>query len=446
MAEKVIPHNLDAEVSVLSSLLVDKNLVKIARTKLHTYDFYDSRNQELYEVILKLDDSNTAIDFITLHNEIQNKGVLSKVGGVDYISYVLDFVSTTVSFEFYVEILLDLSLKRQIITAANKIAEKGFSKDLKSEDYIDDAEKTIFELSKLRKSSEFVQIQEVCEEVIVATENNRKNKSKVTGLTTGFECIDNITAGLQSEELIILAARPAMGKSAFAMNLAVNIAKKNKNSQAVVAVFSLEMGNDQLVSRMISSEATVNGFNIRTGNLNPDEWRRFEASSYKLGELNIYFDDASAVTINEIRSKCRKLAQNVGLDFVVIDYLQLINSDGKYSSRQEEVSKISRSLKQMAKELKIPVLALSQLSRDAEKTPDKKPVMAHLRESGSIEQDADIICFLYREDYYNKNSNRYKEADLIVAKNRSGASGMELPFIFESEFSRFRQKVEEQSE
>ena len=446
MADKIIPHNLDTEVSVLSCMLIDQNLIKIAKTKIDTIEFYDSRNQELYKFIVKLDDLNQPIDYITLYNEIQNSNAVNKVGGQDYISYVFDYVSTTVNFEFYIDILLDLSLKRKTIEAANKIAEKGFSNDLKAEDYIDEAEKIIFDLSKLRKSSEFASIKDVCEEVIVTTEKNKTNKSKVTGLSTGFECIDNITSGFQKEELIILAARPAMGKSAFAMNLALNIAKKNKNGYATVAVFSLEMGNDQLVSRMISSESAVNGFSIRTGNLNADEWRRFEATSYQLGDLNIFFDDSSAVTINEIRAKCRKLSQDHGLDFVVIDYLQLINGDGKSSSRQEEVSKISRSLKQMAKELKIPVLALSQLSRDAEKTDDKKPVMAHLRESGSIEQDADIICFLFREDYYNKNSNRYKEADLIVAKNRSGASGMELPFIFESEFSRFRQKVEDHNE
>jgi replicative DNA helicase len=446
MAEKVIPHNLDAEVSVLGSMLIDQNLIKIAKTKINANDFYDSRNQECFKIILKLDELNLPVDYITVYNEVQNQGLSQKIGGPDYLSYLFDYVSTTVNFEFYIGIVLDLSLKRKIIDTANQISKRGFETDLTSEEYIDETEKAIFELSKLRKSSEFAKIRDICEDVVVITERNKNARSKVTGLYTGFECIDSITAGFQKEELIILAARPAMGKSAFAMNLAVNVAKKNKDSQAVVAVFSLEMGNDQLVSRMIASESTVNGFNIRTGNLNPDEWRRFEASSYKLGELNIYFDDSSSVSINDIRAKCRKLSQDVGLDFVVIDYLQLVGTTEKTSSRQEEVSKISKSLKQMARELKIPVLALSQLSRDVEKTDDKKPAMAHLRESGSIEQDADIVCFLFREDYYNKNSNRYKEADLIIAKNRSGASGMELPFIFESEFSRFRQKVEDKTE
>ena len=269
-------------------------------------------------------------------------------------------------------------------------------------------------------------------------EKNRDKKGGITGLRTGFSNLDSLTAGLQPEELIILAARPSMGKSAFAMNLALNVAKRNKDGQAGVAIFSLEMSNEQLAGRMLSSESNIENTKIKTGHLTPREWQFLEGGMQSLAKLHIAFDDSAAVTVSDIRAKCRKLSQEGKLDFVVIDYLQLIKGETRSGNRQEEVAKISRGLKQMARELKVPILALSQLSREVEKREDKRPVLADLRESGSIEQDADIVMFLYRKDYYERDEkNLTGEVDLSVAKNRQGIAGITQHFMFDTAYSRF---------
>ena len=293
----------------------------------------------------------------------------------------------------------------------------GLTKKIRATDYIDDTEEKIFDLVRRRKASEFVRINQVVGEVKEKAES-RKNKGALTGLSTGFGIMDQITSGLQPEELIILAARPSMGKSAFAMNIALNVAKHNKDQKASVAVFSLEMSNEQLVGRMMASESRVENRKIKTGELTPKEWQFVDSAVESLGRLNVFFDDSSAISVQDIRSKCRKLRQEGKLDFVVIDYLQLIKGDDSKGgvNRQEEVAKISRQLKTMARELKIPVMALSQLSRGVEKRDDKRPVLADLRESGSIEQDADIVLFLYRDEYYSHGKEDNGETELSFAK------------------------------
>ena len=306
-------------------------------------------------------------------------------------------------------------------------------------------EKEIFELSKRRRVDSFKAISEVSKNVLANTENNAKRTDEVIGLDTGFGSLNKYTQGFQNGSLIILAARPAMGKSAMAMNLAVNVAVKNKGGEAHVAIFSLEMSAEQLVERMVACDSNIRLNNIKNGQIARADWIRFNTSCAKLGGLNLYFDDSSDTSVSTIRAKCRKLASDVGLDFIVIDYLQLIESDAVFakSSQQERISKISRSLKLMARELEVPVLALSQLSRAVEQRDDKHPIMADLRDSGSIEQDADIVMFLYRDDYYNKGSERKNEADLIISKNRSGSTHEGLPFIFTGEYARFREKKED---
>ena len=328
----------------------------------------------------------------------------------------------------------------------NKIAliEKGYQPSNKTQDFLEDMEKSVFEISKRRKIGSFTNIKDITIKVLEAAEARSKQRDNIVGLKTGFSVLDKYTLGFQPGQLIILAARPAMGKSAMALNLACNIASKNKEGRATCAIFSLEMPQEQLVERMIASDSKIELKNIKTGRLKEAEWIRIQTACTRLNNLNIYFSDESDLTVSKIKSVSRQLKEISDLDFVVIDYLQLIKSDGGRSTN-EEVSRISRALKLMAQELSIPVLALSQLSRAVEKRDDKHPLMADLRDSGSIEQDADIIMFLYRDDYYNKsNSTRKGEADLIISKNRSGQTTDEkgIALLFNGEYSNFSEKID----
>lgn len=444
---RVIPHNQEAEQSVLGSIFLDPSLIRRIKDELSIIDFYDERHAALFKGMLALSESNVKIDYTTIASELTQMGLLKKAGGVDYIGNLAELVPSTANIDIYVDLVKDASLKRRIIHTAEAIIEKGYEGEMKAQDYIDLAEQRIFELSKQRKTSEFLKIDEVASSFRDKTEltMTQKDRGGVTGLLTGFKNYDSLTLGLQREELLILAARPSMGKSAFAMNLALNVAKKNNQGKAGVAIFSLEMSAEQLVGRMLSAESSVDNNKIKGGNLTAQDWRCFEAATETLSKLNIFFDDSAQVTVAEIRAKCRKLALEGNLDLVLIDYLQLIKGDAEArGNRQEEVARISRSLKQMARELHVPVVALSQLSREVEKREEKIPVMADLRESGSIEQDADIVMFLYRDDYYRREkSERQGEAELIIAKNRQGVAGVSLHFMFETQYSRFKPKKDE---
>jgi replicative DNA helicase len=436
-----MPFSLEAEQSVLGSVFLNPAVIVGLMDKLNDEDFYDRRNQKIFFALRNLHNRGDKMDYTTVSTELAQMNAMKEVG-VGYLSEITDFVPTTANLDAYVDIVKDYSLKRAVIDAASRIMEDGFNDNIKATMFIDEAEKKIFELVRRRKASEFIRIDQVAHEVKEKAES-RRNKGALTGLSTGFSMFDQITSGLQPEELLILAARPSMGKSAFAMNIALNVAKHNQNGGASVAVFSLEMSNEQLVGRMLASESRVENRRIKTGELTPKEWQFVDTAVESLGRLNVFFDDSSAISVQDIRSKCRKLRQEGKLDFVVIDYLQLIKGDeGKNSSnvnRQEEVAKISRQLKTMARELKIPVMALSQLSRGVEKRDDKRPVLADLRESGSIEQDADIVLFLYRDEYYSHGQVDNGETELQFAKNRQGSVGNVLLYKFEKEYSRFLQ-------
>ncbi|CCV65341.1 MAG: replicative DNA helicase [Paracholeplasma sp.] len=433
---RVMPFNLEAEQSVLGAAFLNPNVLIAIIDKLNQEDFFDQRNQKIYEAMRQIFQRSEKIDYTTVSTELAQMGAMKSIG-VAYLSELTDFVPTTANLDAYIDIVRDYSLKRMVIETAGKILEDGYNEGIRATEYIDDAEEKIFDLVRRRKATEFLKIDKVVQEVREKAES-RKHQGAITGLKTGFAILDNLTAGFQPEELLILAARPSMGKSAFAMNLALNAAKFNHGGKAGVAVFSLEMSNEQLVGRMLSSEARVENKKIKTGELTSKDWQFIDTASLSLANLNIFFDDSSAVTVQEIRSKCRKLKQEGRLDFVVIDYLQLIKGDERGgSNRQEEVAKISRSLKQMARELKIPVMALSQLSRGVEKRDDKRPVLADLRESGSIEQDADIVMFLYRGEYYSHGQEDNGETEVSIAKNRQGSVGNVLNFIFEKQYSRF---------
>jgi replicative DNA helicase len=337
-------------------------------------------------------------------------------------------------------IVIDKSLTRKIQDACRRIIEDGYEAD-DTNSFIDDSEKLIFDIAKTRRSSEFIPISLVTEEVIEKTEAAKNNQGRITGLDTGFEELNDYTLGLQPSELIIIAARPSMGKSAFALNLAANIAKTK--DKPYVAFFSLEMGSDQLVGRMLSAESKVHSTAIRTGSLSPAQWQQISVAKENLSELNILFDDSGTVKVTDLRQKCRKLKQDNRLDLVVIDYLQLLSGSAnrRNENRVQEVSEISRTLKEMARELEIPVVALSQLSRAVERREDKHPIMADLRDSGSIEQDADIIMFLYRDEYYNKESDKEGLVEIIIAKNRQGATTVDnIKLLFNKSCSYFAER------
>lgn len=444
----LVPQNIEAEIAVLGSIVLNESLIVKLKDELNEDDFYDERNKTIYKAMLALYNDNKNVDLTSVISYLETNSKLEAIGGVDYLSSVFTSNYTSINIDTYVSLVRESSLKRLAIKRLNLLMQEGYDPTINANNYLSHIEEVVFNLSKNRKTAEFTDIESVTQRVSSRIqEATSEVKNKITGITTGYTNLDNVTLGFQKEQLIILAARPAMGKSALAMNLAVNVASYNKNGHATVAVFSLEMGMDQLVERMIACESNIHLSNIRTGNMDGTETRKFFMACKKLAGLNIYFDDSSTTTIEDIRAKCRKQkASPAGLDFVVIDYLQLIDgSSSGAKSRQEEVSKISRGLKMMARELQIPVLALAQLSREVEKRDDKKPIMADLRDSGSIEQDADIVTFLYREDYYKKDKDKEgeqpisEEAILNIAKNRSGSAGVDLDFVFQGRYSKFKQ-------
>lgn len=439
MAQNV-PYNLEAEQAILGCVLIDNEIMTSLSDEMKVQDFYDRRHQILFTAMLNIYKSQMQIDFTTLIAELQIKNQLIEAGGAVYLSSLIDAVYTTANISDYIQIVQDAALKRNVIAAATSIAEAGYNANYDSAGYIDYAERLLSDLAKRRRTEGFTTIDTVLDNVKNIMLANRARDGELTGLSTGFEKLDEVTLGLQKDNLIILAARPAMGKSAFAMNIAINASAKNvtENGEPIhVALFSLEMSQEAIAQRMTASQARVNLTNILKGNLNQKEMLLVESANDELSGLNIYFCDQGTVTVADIRAKCRKQKQSTGLDLVIIDYLQLINGSSKNGNRQEEVANISRSLKQMARELGVPVIALSQVGRKLEDREDKRPNMSDLRESGSIEQDADIIMFLYRDGYYNKNSEKVSNlTELIIAKNRGGVTGT-LQFLFQGEYQLF---------
>ncbi len=441
-----VPSEIEAEVALLGCIFLDPNLILQISDIVTADDYYDPKNKILYRIMLDLSKEGKAIDATTVIGRLNMLGLIEQSGGTEYLVRIANSGYSTANVETYIDLILNASIRRNAIATLGNLAQRGYDNTTSSEDYIDLIEKQVFDLSKNRRVEQFKRISIVAKNVLENTENNAKRTEEVIGLDTGFTSLNIKTQGFQKGALLILAARPAMGKSAMAMNLAVNVATKNNGGHARVAIFSLEMSAEQLVERMVAADSSIKLGQIKNGHIPKPDWVRFNTSCSKLSRMNLYFDDSSSITVSSIRAKCRKLKAEEGLDFVVIDYLQLIEGDSstKNASQMEKVSKITRSLKLMARELEIPVLALSQLSREVEKRDEKKPIMSDLRDSGSIEQDADIVMFLYRDDYYNSGSERKGEADLIIAKNRSGQTSEGLPFIFTGEYQRFKEKKEEE--
>lgn len=435
------PHSIESEQSVLGSIFLDPETVVNVLEYLEPKDFYRKNHQIIFDAIMTLYNRNDAIDVVTVTNELENKDQLENVGGLDYLGEIATFVPTAANVEYYAKIVEEKSILRNLIRSATDIVKQGYDENDQLAVILDSAEQSILQVSERRNRSGFIRISDVVNESLKNIELLSQQSGDVTGIPTGYIALDKMTAGLQPEELIILAARPAVGKTAFALNIAQNVATK---ADQVVAIFSLEMGAESLVNRMLCAEGNIDAGHLRTGQMSEEEWSNLIMAMATLGQSKIFIDDTPGIRIAEIRAKARRLKQEQGnLGLIVIDYLQLIEGNNR-ESRQQEVSEISRQLKKLAKELKVPVIALSQLSRGVEQRQDKRPVLSDIRESGSIEQDADIVAFLYREDYYEREGSEESEesefenniVEVIIEKNRSGARGT-VKLLFKKEFNKF---------
>lgn len=431
MPIKTLPNNIEAEESVLGACFLSKYALQKACESLTPDSFYDEKNGKIFAAMNALVDEKTPIDITTVTGYLKKNNQLTEIGGVEYLTEVLNFVPTASNIDYYIKNVEDASILRKLIETATDIASEGYRTDETVNEILDNSEKKILNIVKNRKSSEFRSIKDILQKTQSDLERLSEHKGEVTGLATGWYDIDKLTTGLHPNELIIIAARPAMGKTVFALNLATHAAMTQDKS---VALFNLEMSAEQLAMRIFSSLGQVDGFKLRTGNLMNTDWKRINEAVSQLSNTNLVMDDTPGITIGEIRAKCRRLASSEkGLALVVIDYLQLISGGKNYgANRQQEVSDISRSLKTLAMELQVPVIALSQLSRSVEAREDKRPIMSDLRESGSIEQDADIVAFLYRDDYYKKearNEDNTSIVELIIGKHRNGPTAtVELLF------------------
>ena len=419
---KVPPHDLEAEQAIIGSMLTDKDAVISAMERLKKEDFYREDNQSIFEAIVNLYNKSEPVDIITVKDELESMGMFEKVGGLEYLSELPEKVPTTANADKYIKIVSEKSILRQLIKTANEIIELGYDPTEDIEEITEKAEKKIFDIMQGNAQSDYAPIKDVLVESFNKLEELYNRKQHITGVPTGFSELDYKTAGLHGSDLVLVAARPAMGKTAFALNIATHAAVRAK---VPVAIFSLEMSKEQLVNRILCSESMVDSNKVRTGKLEEDDWGKLAASIGPLSESEIYIDDTPGITVAKIRERCRKLKLEKNIGLVVIDYLQLVqgSSSRRIGSREQEISEISRSLKILAKELNIPVVALSQLSRAAEKRDDKRPMLSDLRESGAIEQDADIVMFLYRDDYYNPETEDKNIAEIIISKHRGGSTG-----------------------
>ncbi len=418
---KIPPNDVESEQAVIGSMLTDKEAVSAAIEVLKPEDFYREDNRTIFEAILNLYGRSEPIDIITLKSELSSMGKFEAVGGLEYIAELPDKVPTTANVEQYIKIVEEKSVLRNLIKTANEIITLGYDQTQEVDGIIDGAEKKIFEVMQKKNQKGYTPIKDILVETFTELEQLYNQKQRITGIPTGFSDLDFRTSGLHNSDLILVAARPAMGKSAFALNIATNAAVR---ANVPVAIFSLEMSKEQMTSRILCSEAMVDSNKVRTGKIDDEEWSKLAAASGELSEANIYIDDTPGISIMEIRAKCRKMKIEKNIGLVVIDYLQLVQGSGKRGgSREQEIAEISRSLKILAKEINVPVIALSQLSRAPEQRPDHRPMLSDLRESGSIEQDADIVMFLYRDDYYNEDSEKKNIAEVILAKHRAGSTG-----------------------
>jgi len=430
--DKGLPSNVEAERSILGAILLDNAVCNQAIELLRRDDFFLDSHRRIFDKMIALTERLMPIDLITLSDELRRAGEFEQIGGATYIASLIDGVPRTDTIEPYAKLVKQKSMLRKLISASQQIVSLAFEEEDDADVIIDKAERMIFEIAEDRVRQGFQYIGDVAHRRLEQIEQMAGRPEMITGVPTGFTDFDRMTSGLQRQELIVIAARPSMGKTALALNMA-QYAAKNAN---VVGIFSLEMSAEQLVSRLLCSEARVDAHRLRTGYLNREEWARLADALRRLCETKVFIDDSAAVSVMEMRAKCRRLKAEHGLDMLIIDYLQLMAGRGRIESRQQEVSQISRDLKGLAKELDIPVVALSQLSRAPEQRSEHKPQLSDLRESGAIEQDSDVVCFIYREELYNPTDENQGTAELIIGKQRNGPTGM-VPLAFLKEFTRF---------
>lgn len=446
MNKRDMPYSLEAEQSVLGSAFYSKEALQKICDELDREDFYVESHILIYDVLKELNDQGTPIDITIVSDRLENNKTLTSVGNIDYLIEIINSVPNAANVDYYIKIVHEKSILRRLIKVSNDISNTSYTSDEPVVDILDNAESKILDVVKKRRTTEFKSIQDVVFKAQSDLEMLSENKNEITGLATGFYELDKLTSGLHENEFIIIAARPAMGKTAFALNIATNVAKHTKKA---VAMFTLEMSAEQLVNRMLSSLGQIDYSKFRNGNFDNNDWKKLSEGVSQLADTNIKIDDTPGITVSDIRSKCRRLfASKEGLALVVIDYLQLISGSARNANnRQQEVSEISRSLKMMALELHVPVIALAQLSRAVEGRPDKRPIMSDLRESGSIEQDADIVSFLYRDDYYNKEAiqSDVSISEFIIGKNRSGPTTT-IEFLFKGNTVTFANYMKESEE
>ncbi len=431
---RIPPQSIEAEQSVIGSMLIDKEVIPVVMEVLKPEDFYRPDHKEIYDVIIELFDRAQPIDLITVSERLRLHGKLDLVGGLEYLTNIATDVPTTANVKHYAKIVEEKSLLRKLIKASSDIVDLGFNASEEVSFILDKAEQNIFDILQKRSSQGFVPIKDALVDAFNKLEELYNNKGHITGIPTGFVDLDFKTSGLHNSDLVLIAARPAMGKTAFALNLAQNAAI---HSGVPVALFSLEMSREQLVNRMLCSEAMVDSNKMKTGQLEDNDWQKVARALGPLSEAPIFIDDTPGISITEIRAKCRRMKLEHNLGLIVIDYLQLMQgSRSRSENRQQEISEISRSLKILAKEIDVPVICLSQLSRAAETRTDHRPILSDLRESGAIEQDADIVMFLYRDDYYNPDTEKKNIAEIILAKHRSGSTGT-VELVWLGQYTKF---------
>ena len=428
------PQSIEAEQAVLGAIMIDADRLISASERLLPQDFYRAAHQRIFETMLVLSDRGEAIDLVTVTAELSTLGILEEVGGLAYLGELAEGVPTAANIKYYVNVVDQKSTLRRLIRTANEIVTDGYERQNEVDVLLNEAERKILEVSQGKGSASFIPISDVLTSAYATIDKLHKQSGETTGIPTGFRDLDQVTAGFQRNDLIIVAARPSVGKTAFALNISQNVATRADEN---VAIFSLEMGAEQLVMRMLCAEGNVDAQRLRTGQLEDEDWGKLSLAMSSLSQAGIYIDDTPGIRVNDIRAKCRRLKQEHGLGMIMIDYLQLIQGNGRSSdNRQQEVSEISRSLKSLARELEVPVIALSQLSRGVESRQDKRPMMSDIRESGAIEQDADIVAFLYRDDYYNKETEDANTIEIIIAKQRNGPTGT-VKLAFRKEFNKF---------
>ncbi len=433
LLKRILPHSIEAEQSVIGAMIMDREAIVVASEIVMGDDFYSKQYGILFEAMVELNDEGKPVDLVTLQDRLREKDVPPEVSSLEYIRDLITAVPTSANIKYYANIVAEKATLRRLIRLNEEIANTCYIGKESLEVILEDTEKRVFNLVQRRNSDEFVPIRQIVMNAMEQIEKASKNKGSVTGIATGFIDLDYRTAGMQPSDLVLIAARPSMGKTAFVLNIAQHVAFKLNQT---VAVFSLEMSKEQLVNRLFSLESRVDAQKIRTGNLSDGDWEQLIETAGVIGKSNLIIDDTPGISISELRSKCRKYKLEHDLKMIVIDYLQLMSGSGRSDSRQQEISDISRSLKSLARELSVPVLALSQLSRAVEQRPDHRPMLSDLRESGAIEQDADVVMFIYRDDYYNKDTDQKGIAEIIIAKQRNGPIGT-VELVWLPEYTKF---------